>query len=117
MPAPAFGKTNSAGESDSSVHHQNAPVIASIGPVHSQRMRWMIIGEFAAGAFHNPHIGIVEAPARTNTVEQHSYFHACSRTLGQCFAKSADDFIRINDVGLEIDGLLRGANGLEHGRE
>src|SRR6266480_5298223 len=117
VPAPMFGKTNSAGESDSSIHHQNASVTTSIGPVHSQRMRRMIIAELAAGAFHHPHIAIVQTPARTDTVEHHPHFYTCPRALSQCFAKGAADFIRINDISLEVDGLFRGANCLEHGRE
>src|SRR5437879_6234170 len=117
MPAPMFGKTTPAGESDSSVHHQDAPVTAPIGPVHSPRMRRMIIGELATGAFHRPHIRIIEAPARADTVEQHPHFYTCPRTFRERLAKGAADFIRINDVSLEVDGLFRGANGLEHGRE
>jgi len=31
--------------------------------------------------------------------------------------KARPDFIRINDVSLEVDRLFRGANGVEHGRE
>src|SRR5436189_4682088 len=105
MPAPAFGKTNSAGECDSSIHHQNAPVTAPIGPIHSQRMRRMIIGELAAGAFHHLHVGIIQTPARADTVEQHPHFYTYSGTFGQCFAKGTADFIRIDDVSLEVDGL------------
>ena len=77
----------------------------------------VIIGELAAGAFHVPHIGIIQTPARADAVEQHAHFYTCPRTFGQSFAKGAADFIRIKDVGREIDGLFRGANGVEHGRE
>src|SRR5438105_2315758 len=117
MAAPMFGKTNSSGESDSSIHHQDAPVTAPIGPVHSPRMRRMIIGELATGALHQPHVRIVEAPSRTDTVKEHSHFYTSPRTFRERLAKGAADLIRINDVGLEVDGLFRGANGLEHGRE
>ena len=77
----------------------------------------MIIGELAASAFHHLHVGIIQTPARADTVEQHPHFYVCSGTFGQCFAKGPANFIRINDVSLEVDALFRGANGVEHGRE
>src|SRR5437879_1306846 len=116
MHAPMFGNTNHDCESDSSVHHQDAPVTAPIGPVHSPRMRRMIIGELATGAFHYPHIRIFEATARADTVEQHPHFYTCPRTFRERLAKGVADFIRINDVSLEVDGRFRGAQSLEHGR-
>ena len=50
-------------------------------------------------------------------VQQHIHAYASLRALGQQFRHLAADIAGPVDVGFEIDGLLCGSNGLQHGRE
>ena len=55
----------------------------------------------------------IPSPRRVN---QHPHFHAPARGLAQRMRKGHPDFVPIEDIGHERDGLARVLDRLQHGR-
>ncbi len=111
---PLFRKTDSTSETHPSIHYQDAPVRAPVRAINPPREERMVIGEFTAGVFHHPDVGIVQAPTGAHAVEQDAHFHPGPGAFNERVAKSPADFVRIKNVGLEIDCFLRAANRCQH---
>ena len=75
------------------------------------------IGEFAAGLLQDSDIGIVEAPAGPDAIQEHPDLNASPGGIGQGVPKLTADWVGIEDVSLEVNGFARGPDRFEHGRE
>src|SRR3954471_12957970 len=96
MSRPLLGKTNRAGKSDLAVDHENAPVRPTVCAIDAQGMRRMIIRELATGLLHHAHIGVVEVPARANSIQKDADLYAA---LG-CFAERITK-LPANRIGIQ----------------
>ena len=111
---PLLRETNRAGERDLAVDHENAAMRAAICPVDPPRMQRVIVGKFAARFLQHFHVGVIELPTGADAVEQHAHFLAGPRAFAKCVAKRMPDTVRINNVSLEVNRLLRAMNRGQH---
>src|ERR1700704_6085960 len=107
MSSPFFGKAGRARDRDLAVHDEDAPMRPAICAVDPQGKRGMIISKLAAGFLHHPHIRIVEAPTRTDAVEENADFHTRSGALAKSVPELPADLIRMQDVSREVNRPLR----------
>ena len=74
----------------------------------------MVIGEFASRFPHHSDIGIVETPARPNSVQKNANFDARSRPLAKSIAKLTAYVIGLKNVGRKVNRLPGGTNRFQH---
>ena len=67
----------------------------------------MVIAEFAAGLLEHFHVGIIELPAGADAIEEDAHLHPGAGAFAERVAEGVPDFVRVNDVGLEVDRLAR----------
>ena len=113
---PLLGHAHTAGEGDAPVHHQQLAVGAVVHAAQVVPVQGAVALHLRAGVLHQvDEFGFHLQAA--HPVEQHRHLHASLGALGQCLGQFLADVARPVDVGLEGDGLLRRADGAQHGGE
>src|SRR5437868_13583552 len=80
---PFFGKADAAGKPNPAIDDQYAAMRTAVSPIHSPRMRRMIIGELAAALFQHRAVRIVQPPTRAAAVEEYSNIDSITRALAK----------------------------------
>src|SRR2546430_1338956 len=102
VPGPLFREPDRAGEGDLAIDDENAPVRAAVTAIDPPGEQWMVIGKFAAGLLEHPDIGIVELRSGAEPIQEDAHFNPGASAFAECVAKGPADFIRVNNVSLEI---------------
>src|SRR5436190_17362882 len=74
----------------------------------------MIVGEFASRFPQHSNIRIIQVPGGTDPIEKKPDFNSVLSALAKSIAELMANFVRVQDVGRKVNGVLRRANRLQH---
>jgi hypothetical protein len=113
---PLVGDPHAAGEPDVAIDHQQLAVGAVVEPADRVPARLVVPTELNARILHLLQIRLIDLAA-ADPVDQDMDLHPGPGALGKRIRKRLANRARPVDVRLERDGVLRGADCLQHGRE
>lgn len=88
-----------------------------VRPIDPPRKSRVVIGELASRLRHHLNVGVVEAPAGTDSVEEDSYFQARFGAFAEGIAELSTHLVGMQDVSSEVDGFFCGPDGRKHRRK
>ena len=113
IPLPLFRETDTAGESQFAIDHQDATMSAAIGSIHPPGASRVVICHLTSCVTHHPDIVIVELRPCANPIKQHPHAHAASRLFAKGIAKLPPYGVRIEKKCLKVDAFLRAVDRRE----